>query len=148
MENKINLGNLKKFVGALKALPPTVINMSSSDNPLCGTPGCFAGLISMTDLEDLKHLYACEQEKSLFLRDPYDYSDWGAALAIYLGFSGKIEMQNWAEENPLIWGNSGGGSMFSWGLAFGQVRQEFSHLIIVEHWAKVLERLESEYGIL
>jgi hypothetical protein len=43
--------NFKIFIEALEALPEDIrnnhVDMKSIDEPVCGTPGCFAGLVSI-----------------------------------------------------------------------------------------------------
>jgi hypothetical protein len=56
----MNTGRFKTLVEALEALPDHIknnrVDMSSLQNPACGTPGCFAGLISIVanDIPELK----------------------------------------------------------------------------------------------
>jgi hypothetical protein len=52
--------------------------MASIDEPACGTPGCFAGLISIVanDIPELKEIYKSSHE---YDRD-YSYSEWANAL--------------------------------------------------------------------
>jgi hypothetical protein len=47
----MNTNNFKIFVEALEALPEEIknnkVDMRSNFEPICGTAGCFAGLISI-----------------------------------------------------------------------------------------------------
>ncbi|VVM26640.1 hypothetical protein BSPWISOXPB_4377 [uncultured Gammaproteobacteria bacterium] len=47
----MNTKNFKIFIEALEALPENIrnneVDMKSVDEPICGTVGCFAGLVSI-----------------------------------------------------------------------------------------------------
>lgn len=116
----------KILVEALEALPEDVKNniviMGSMYEPTCGTPGCFAGLISIVanDIPELKQVYV--------LDNSYNYNYWAKALGEYLegnvspcrttGERSSFEV--WAQENPGIWGNENGAYVFSSACSFGR----------------------------
>lgn len=140
----INIHNLRLFVGALRevveAVPEAqVVNLQSTRYPSCCTPGCHAGL-AMLALDRLG------------VPGPYGYAyDIQAKrLSDYLmtepssdGYSTKL--QEWAEENPDVWGGPHGDWMFTSGVAFGESdRATFQSTIIADKWAAVLARLEEK----
>jgi hypothetical protein len=53
-------------IEALEALPENIrnneVDMKSVDEPICGTVGCFAGLVSIVakDIPELKELYSLD----------------------------------------------------------------------------------------
>jgi hypothetical protein len=114
MKNEMNANNFKTLIEALEALPEGIrnnkVNMSSVDEPVCGTVGCFAGLISIVakEIPELKKLYASKHI--------YFFHAWVDALNEYL----DINFREWAEENPEIWGNEDGWHMFYSITAFGK----------------------------
>jgi phosphoglucomutase len=111
----MNTHNFKIFVEALEALPASIkgdeVNIGSFLKPdhMCGTVGCFAGLISIVadDIPELKQ--AC---KGKF----YNSCEWQYALDRYL----ECDFIIWAKHNPKIWDNKHGVSMFVSPEAFGK----------------------------
>ena len=116
-KNEMNTKNFKIFIEALEALPENIrnneVDMKSVDEPICGTVGCFAGLVSIVakDIPELKELYSLDITH-------YDFVEWSHALNAFLG----CRFTNWASRNRMIWGNSEGGRMFSDITAFGKER--------------------------
>lgn len=84
----------------------------------------------------------------------HHFTEGAHALATYLGFSHADELEAWAHQNSQIWGNNAGGRMFnaSGSIAF-QTDGDFYYspfqpitlYHIAEKWAKVGERLLTEY---
>lgn len=95
----------------------------------CGTPGCHAGWAYI----------------ALAGFPPQDgqtnYLDGAELLAEHLGFYDYDELEEWAEDNPDLWGNENGDCMFSHSEAFGEVCSEFPAQVLVDHWRAVGERL-------
>jgi hypothetical protein len=62
------------------AASPICNVLRSNFEPICGTAGCFAGLISIVanDIPELKELYAGEK---------YCFTEWAEALKKFLGIS-------------------------------------------------------------
>ena len=134
--NKLNVSKFKVLVEALEALPEDIrnneVDMSSVDEPFCGTVGCFSGLISIVadDILELKEIY-------LFSR--YNFYSWKVALYDFL----ECDFSRWAEHNPKIWGNAYGGHMFESAKAFGKNHGDIlSHDEIINHLRNALDRLE------
>ena len=145
----INLGHLTQFVEGLKALPPTVVDMESVEAPICGTPGCHAGLVSLVSeaIPELGRLYKIAYSVGDH-RKRYYYTMWGEALGEFLlgrvlESSSKYLLTSMAGRYGEWWGNTDGISMFSHGQAFGQGSDNFPHQVIVDHWAEVLERTKA-----
>jgi hypothetical protein len=116
-KNEMNTKNFKVFIEALEALPEDIknneVDMKSVDEPICGTVGCFAGLVSIAanDIPELKELYSPDIPH-------YDFLEWSNALNAFLG----CRFTNWAGRNRMVWGNSEGRRMFSDITAFGRKR--------------------------
>jgi hypothetical protein len=128
----MNTNNFKIFVEALEALPEEIknnkVDMRSNFEPICGTAGCFAGLISIVanDIPELKKHYTSSI---------YSFSNWGMALHDFLG----ISLQAWAWENPTIWENTRGISVYSFNEAWGKSEDEtLIHNDIIIHLRKAL----------
>ena len=142
----MNTKNFRIFVETLEALPEEIknneVDMRSNFEPACGTPGCFAGLICIVanDIPELKKHYTSPI---------YSFSNWGIALHDFLG----ISLQTWAWENPTIWGNTSGISVYSFNKAWGKSEYEtLIHNDIIIHlmsaydnWINYLERKEENY---
>jgi len=77
--------------------------------------------------------------------DPVDYSDGAVKISIDLGFSDHYDLEDWADENPELWGNKYGSLMFMGGgsHAFTPGSQFKAHNLkdIIDHWKEVKERL-------
>ena len=149
----MNKNKLKQFVNALDALSDDVkdweVNMGSGRKPMCDTPGCHAGLISIVakDLPELQEIYenhiyfseGCENERD------YHYSLWADTLAEFLGFVDKRDLRAWAKDNPKLWGNKEGYNMFCSFFAFTyDLNKEITHIDIINHWKQVLKNIENE----
>jgi hypothetical protein len=130
----MNIDRLRIFVNALQALDPEVKNANCNMLETAKTCGCHASLISKIDLPDLVCLYKKEN---------YSYEAWADALAEFLGFEhDREQLKNWAGAHVHIWRNSWGRFLFSDGIAFGQNSNEFKNIVIIEHWAEVLVKME------
>jgi hypothetical protein len=99
-------------------------NMSSVDEPTCGTAGCFSGLISIVanDIPELKDSYG--------YKTFYFFQGWAKALNEYL----DINFRKWAEENPETWGNEGGWYMFNSITAFDKEEGDVSWFHVSFIW--------------
>jgi hypothetical protein len=129
----MNTNNFKILVDALEALPDEIknnqVDMNSTFEPACGTPGCFAGLISIVanDIPELKKHYTSSI---------YSYAEWAYALRDFLG----VSLEVWASENPKIWENENGISVYSWNKAWGKKQDEtLTHNDIIIHLRKALD---------
>jgi hypothetical protein len=140
----MNTNNFKTLVEALEALPESIrnneVNMGSvlEPKPICGTVGCFAGLISIVanDIPELKEFYK---------GNLYDYSKWEVALDSFL----ECSFRNWAQVNPNIWGNPQGRGVFSFPEAYGvEIGGALTHNMIIIYIRKAYDRwiaFENEY---
>jgi hypothetical protein len=129
----MNTNNFKIFVEALEALPEEIknneVDMQSNFEPVCGTVACFAGLISIVanDIPELKKHYTSSI---------YTFSNWGIALQDFLG----IGLEVWAWENPTIWENTRGISVYSFNEAWGKKEDEtLIHNDIINHLRKAFD---------
>ena len=143
----MNTERFKTLVEALEALPDHIknnrVDMSSLQNPVCGTPGCFAGLISIVanDIPELKGLYK--------LGDDYSYEFWAKATGDYLECNLNLDwrlgvlssFEAWAVEHPAVWGNVHGSSIFSSACAYdGDIEDKLTHNEIIIYLRGVYER--------
>lgn len=142
----INIPNLRLFVGALRQVVETVpeaaaVDLQSITPPVCGTPGCHAGIAMLA----MDRLGVPDPSGD----DRYSFVDQARRLSDYLlpGLPSVDEeltaIEEWARENQGAWGCRHGGGMFASPLAFGQESYGFPSTVIVNKWAAVLDRLES-----
>jgi hypothetical protein len=129
----MNTKKFRIFVEALEALPEEIknneVDMRSNFEPICGTAGCFAGLISIVanDIPELKKNYSPIN---------YSFSDWARALQDFLG----VGLDMWAWENPTIWENTRGLSVYAFNEAWGKKEREtLRHKDIIIHLRKALD---------
>jgi hypothetical protein len=151
----MNKDRLKELVNALDELSDDIkdmgVDMGSTKEPSCGTPGCHAGLISIValDLPGLEeaHLIGFKMYFKAYKeikQDLYLYALWADALAEFLGFSEEKDLECWAKDNPKIWGNKYGYDMFSGRLAFTNDEDKIlKHRDIINHWKQVLKNIEA-----
>ncbi len=142
----MNKNKLKELVNVLNELSDDVkdwgVDMGSVDKPLCGTPGCHAGLISIVakDLPELQDIYNdCRVHNK-----SYEYDAWADTLADFLGFNDMHDLNDWADSYPKIWGNEHGVAMFDLAKAFtDDESKQLTHRDIINHWKQVLVNLEA-----
>ena len=122
----MNTNNFKIFVEALEALPDEIknnqVDMLSIEAPVCGTAGCFTGLISIV----AEYIPALKEQ---YTSDDYCHAEWKFAINSYLG----CIFPKWARDNPKIWGNEHGELIFYYGEAFGENVDELTHNDIIIH---------------
>jgi hypothetical protein len=76
--------------------------------------------------------------------NPYIYTFWARALAVFLCFKDRVSFIYWAGDNPEIWGNEHGDDMFEFGKAFTDYEnKEITHRDIINHWKQVLVNLDT-----
>ena len=77
--------------------------------------------------------------RALYFQEGADF------MAKDLGFSSRFDLQQWARENPYIWGNRYGGWMFSFDGECAFLNQdeptELTLSVIADHWESVAGRL-------
>lgn len=96
------------------------------DEPLCDTPGCFAGWCMIA-------LNSPFETGSSFL--DYEFGiDW-------LKYFFSLDIAEWAHVNRDIWGNGYGGDMFWYPEAFGEHEKTFPLPVLVEYLSGVHRRL-------
>lgn len=117
------------------------VNMFSVEEPSCGTPGCFAGLVRAS-LDSIgvqrvtkRYNFTVEAVRlSQFLFDSVEPRD-----ALFNPV--KTIVCRWAETHTGIWGNRWGLYMFSSGDAYGGPPVILQSTQIADHWQGVYERL-------
>ncbi len=151
----MNKDKLKQFVSALDSLSDDVkdmqVDMESTKEPTCGTPGCHAGLISIVakklpELEEahLKVFKIHFKTYKEIKQDLYVYTIWADALAEFLGFEDILHLTDWAVDNPKLWGNKYGENMFSsWQAFTNDKNKQLTHRDIINHWKQVLVNIEA-----
>ncbi len=141
---------LEELVNALDGLSDEVkdwdVKMESGEKPACDTPGCHAGLVSIVaqELPELQEIYENHfyfmSETEIF----YKYDVWAHTLADFLGFEKRRDLEDWAKENPKIWGNIFGGNMFKLTMAFTDyLPKQLTHRDLINHWKQVLVNLDT-----
>lgn len=99
------------------------------DGYKCGTVHCHGGWYAVATLD---------------LNQSLDFSDGATKMAEHLGFDNYLSLEDWAEENPGLWGNSRGETMFVFPSAFkSESRPEGAQNLqdIIDHWSEVQSRL-------
>ncbi|CAC9635195.1 hypothetical protein [uncultured Gammaproteobacteria bacterium] len=151
----MNKDKLKELVNALDELSDDVkdweVDINSDVKPMCDTPGCHAGLISIVakELPELQEIY----ERIFFSHwnlkySHYEYSIWADTLAEFLGIKNMHYLRDWAAKNPKLWGNKFGRDMFHSSVAFtddtNNLFKEINHRDIIEHWKQVAVNIEKD----
>ena len=123
------------------------VNMDSihvTKMEVCGTTACHAGW----------YLLAKEGENVIIdidnppkeFHDKKTYEIGAELLAQDLGFDDKLDLEDWAGNNPKLWGNTEGQVMFYSEEAFGKIKS-YAHDLsveeIAEHWRAVADRIEA-----
>ncbi len=159
----MNTIKLTEYTKALNALPDpiknNIVDMMSTYQPACNTPGCHAGLVSIV-AQYLPELQECYNNSLGFDGERYfqeyknnrlySYSRWADALALYLGFPfdetehTREALMRWADSNPYYWGNIYGDGMFNSHLAFDQETDFFPHSIIIDQFTAMTTRVMSD----
>ncbi len=113
----------------------TAVNMREcrvNEDHKCGTVHCHAGWWAIGRMN---------------LKESLSYSDGSSDMAKYLGFGNYVdELENWAQDNPKIWGNTEGVHMFSNANSFDAEWCNINLKKIGMHWHKVANRLEALNG--
>ncbi len=151
----MNMNKVRQLVNALDALSDDVkdmgVKMENTKKPSCDTCGCHAGLISIV-AQDLPKLQDIYQNHLYFTKgggnkSNYHYSIWADALAVFLGFSERKDLECWAKANPKLWGNIFGGNMFMFAVAFtddtDDLFKQITHRDIINHWKQVLVNIQA-----
>ena len=123
------------FLNLAEGTPPECkVNMMETEVDLCGTVACHAGWFGIA-----KH------SKKKSLNNLYDFQDSANEMANYLGFAKAIDLQTWAGENPVLWGNTKGFAMFNARRAFS-VDEKWTPLDLEKiglWWLGVADRCEA-----
>lgn len=131
---------IEKFESLLPLYGEIVpLDMASPSVPekinLCSTPCCHAGW----------YLVARFPSRPLDLAWTYGAS----FLSKDLGFEYLNELQDWAKDNPELWGNEDGRYMFKLSKAFtpGDKKEAETLNDIIDHWKEVYKRLKANETI-
>lgn len=93
----------------------------------CGTPMCHGGYYAIV--------------KGMSSENQQDFTDGANAMATDLGFNHNTDLEDWASQNPQLWGNDSGGDMFCGSHAFHDKGEIKDLKIIIDHWKGVQKRL-------
>lgn len=134
----MNIDNLERFVDALAQVVDehSTVDMMSINEPVCGTPGCHAGLAYLALRQMGEYTEPFGHYRYLLVAD--------RLAKFLLGSARNYDLQNWAYKNQGLWGNEHGEYMFCSGSAFGQDSSAFPSRVILDHWRGVLERCRAE----
>jgi hypothetical protein len=140
--NAPNIENLRIFLDEYKTLPDEVVNMQSCAEPVCGTPGCFGGDVSIV----FNALKAKGIETPAPEEHSYSYQEWADCFAEFLWLYDSEDLIAWAKSNPVTWGNIHGKYMFTcpeaWGVDRGPCDDATCNRSIIQaHWEGVYSRL-------
>ena len=89
-----------------------VASVKPQEEHLCGAPACVGGWLCILFKKTEEDLFTTSTEKFVY------YKKGAKEFAKKLGFENGAELQDWAKENPQIWGNECGGFMFCNGIAY------------------------------
>ena len=156
--------NIRTIANKLKEMIPEARNgevkMWSCDiykeTHICGTVACHAGLYELHYALQNNNTYFFDRNgnegnyyKVLCRRlgdghvTRINWKEGADRMARDLGFYNKTKLEKWAKENPKLWGNENGNSMFESNLAFGQLNDTLKLSEIISHWLKVADRIEN-----
>lgn len=113
------------------------LDMSESnvnrDGHTCGTVHCHGGWYAIAALDTKNYIV--------------DFDNGADIMARHLGLIGRYRMMEWADQNPRLWGNEMGYSMFSGKMAFHHPTKRPSGALtlkdIVDHWVEVYGRVKA-----
>ena len=108
----------------------------------CGTIACHGGWYAYAKMRQER------EGEYIPMKGPiYSLGFWIGAnsLAVDLGFEDRQELEDWAHDNPEIWGNYFGHDIFVFTRAFGDDDDLTIHDII-DHWRNVADRIEDSQG--
>ena len=135
MTNEIEITGVKKLIDILregvKKYPDFRVILSKSKlwygNQHLSASGCFSSLVDAG-------------RGGTNGKDWYDTGTW---IARTLGFNNQLALKFWAQTHPEKWGNDFGKMLFRRAKSYG-VSDDFkmSAKEVLDHWEKVLERLE------
>ena len=124
---------------------------------LCGTQACHGGFYELEFAlrnkedfilpEDFYDNTDCEYLLKKTLDSdgcyiPVYWYDGAERMAKDLGFKDRNQLEEWANKNPLLWGNTKGRDMFQDGEAFKGDYDSVKLIDVVNHWLTVAERIE------
>ena len=101
------------------------------ESHLCGTVHCFGGWYAV----------ACRARKVIKKRISFadcNYQHGADLMAEDLGFGCRLDLMDWARDNPKIWGNVEGEGIFCDAIAFNNAKTMRG---VVQHLERVLKRL-------
>lgn len=103
-------------------------------NHECGTVACHAGWFAVIQ----------GKSRMKWQGQNYSYRDAANEMAEFLGFKYHINLERWARNNPLLWGNEYGDEMFCDNAAFGKkIHQTLTLTDIGNRWLKVADRIRA-----
>lgn len=116
----------------------------------CGTVACHGGWLEFMRQTEADNVSVsirngggiCNKSEDLLL-----YTHGANWLAQELGFHNSVLLEAWARDNPLLWGNNGGGAMFCCEVAFGVHSKDVTVEHICDHWMAVADRIDA-YNLL
>lgn len=98
---------------------------------ICGTPMCHGGWYAVGRMP-----------KTKIIEKHVSYTHGASLMSKDLGFNNDSQLEEWAEQNPELWGNKCGWGIFSAAKAFTNAEFELTSLTqIIDHWKGVQERL-------
>ena len=129
----------------------TIWNMDRKIEVLhpCGTIHCHAGWYYLAKHwdKDNDRLVSRRHDTGKLKLEVISYRHGAERMAKDLGFNCQTALENWARENPRVWGNEHGGLLFTICDAFDKDAKAdddkpLTLADIVEHWRGVGERLK------
>lgn len=131
---KVDPDDVLKVVLRLEAIDDRFFTLEMTSECVrssgCGTIACHAGA----------YLLACKGKEAI---GTLRYYDGAKLMAKHLGFQNPEQLEEWADENPYIWGNTCGGVMFGGnGKAFDRTYPTLRN--VCDHWRGVAERLKEQ----
>lgn len=127
--------NFEKVLPKAKKEKNLDMNIGSVD--VCKTAHCHGGWYTVAKINPLRRIIT-----------KMNYIEGANIMAKDLGLKSRVELQNWANDNPNIWGNNYGLLMFQSNgrVAFKSSNRPsgaYSLKEIIDHWKEVYERIKA-----
>ncbi len=137
---------VRKMVRTLEEMLPYAADEDSlnmhepavcSDHVECGTAHCVGGWYLLAKKWDgnTRHDPSLEDE---------DWDSGADLMARDLGIDSRYDLESWAYENDIVWGNTRGLDMFREHFAYTPGGKEYAKSLreVCDHWLEVADRLD------
>ncbi len=140
----MKIGNFLSWY-AYATLPRQWISIDPDPSIFVKERGILYPTVSFEKYDDKDNALLCVNFRLCWnlIKSPIMLGNAAELIAYDLGFENIVELQQWAHDNPGIWGNTYGELMFETSRAFAAADNERVTLkTIADHWKGVADRLE------